>query len=75
MTDVVMPGMNGRVLVEKLANIRPLPRIIYMSGYSGFTHGDLLDSEANFLSKPFSRDTLFRKLHEVLAGEAAEKGK
>jgi two-component system cell cycle sensor histidine kinase/response regulator CckA len=75
LTDVVMPGMNGRVLVEKLAAIRPLPRIIYMSGYSGFTHGDLFDSEANFLSKPFSRDTLFRKLQEVMARDVALKGK
>lgn len=75
LTDVIMPGMSGRMLVEKLAQIRPLPRIVYMSGYSGFTHGNLLDAEANLLAKPFSRDALLRKLQEALAGDPVENTK
>ncbi len=75
LTDVVMPGMNGRTLVERLAQIRPQLRIVYMSGYSGFTHRELLDSEANLLPKPFTRESLLRKLHEVLALDAIVKAK
>lgn len=75
LTDVVMPGMNGRTLVERLTQNRPHLKVVYMSGYSGFTHRDLLDSEANFLPKPFTRDALLRKLHEVLALDATVKAK
>jgi two-component system cell cycle sensor histidine kinase/response regulator CckA len=73
LTDIVMPGMNGRTLVERLAQIRPRLKIIYMSGYSGFTHRDLIDSEGNLLPKPFTRESLLRKLHEVLASDAVVK--
>jgi two-component system cell cycle sensor histidine kinase/response regulator CckA len=75
LTDVVMPGMNGRTLVERLTQNWPHLKVVYMSGYSGFTHRDLLDSEANFLPKPFTRDALLRKLHEVLALDATVKAK
>lgn len=75
LTDVVMHGMNGRKLVESLAQIRPQMRALYMSGYSGFTHRELLDSEANLLQKPFTRESLLRKLHEVLALDPTVKVK
>jgi two-component system cell cycle sensor histidine kinase/response regulator CckA len=67
LTDMVMPGMNGRVLADKLASIRPEMRVVFMSGYTGFTHSGLLDSELILLAKPLTKDTLLRKLHEVLA--------
>jgi two-component system cell cycle sensor histidine kinase/response regulator CckA len=67
LTDMVMPGMNGRVLADKLASIRPEMRVVFMSGYTGFTHSGLIDSELILLAKPFTKDTLLRKLHEVLA--------
>jgi hypothetical protein len=38
-----------------------------MSGYTGFTHPGLAGPEITLLSKPFTRDALLRKLHEVLA--------
>ncbi len=68
-----MPGMNGRLLVEKITEIRPKAQIIYMSGYSGFAHRDLVDPETSFLSKPFTRELLLRKVYEVLAFDAALK--
>jgi CheY-like chemotaxis protein len=67
LTDVVMPGMNGLALAGKLAPARPDMKVVYISGYTGFTHPELFDSNANVLFKPVARDTLLRKVHEVLA--------
>jgi two-component system, cell cycle sensor histidine kinase and response regulator CckA len=70
LTDMVMPGMNGRVLAANLAAIRPAMKVVYMSGYTGFTHPGLADSGVvPLLAKPFTRDCLLRKLHEVLEPE------
>jgi len=67
LTDMVMPGMVGRELADEVASIRPEMRVIYMSGYMGFTPRGVLDSDASFLPKPFTQDTLLRKVHEVLS--------
>ena len=75
LTDMVMPGMNGRLLADKLASIRPEMRVVFMSGYTGFTHSGLIDSELILLPKPFTKDTLLRKLHEVLSLKAELKEK
>ena len=72
---MVMSGMNGRVLADKLASIRPEMRVVFMSGYTRFSHSELIDSEIILLPKPFTRDTLLRKLHEVLALKAELKEK
>ena len=69
LTDMIMPGMNGRVLAANLAAVRPEMKLIFMSGYTGFTHPGLADSGVTFLAKPFTRDGLLRKLHEVLESE------
>jgi two-component system cell cycle sensor histidine kinase/response regulator CckA len=68
LTDMVMPGMNGRVLAVNLAPVRPKMKVVYMSGYTGFSHLGLADS-VPLLAKPFTRDGLLRKLHEVLNSE------
>jgi CheY-like chemotaxis protein len=67
-TDVVMPGMNGRELVEKLLEMRPGIASLLMSGYTddevlrrGVQQGDTA-----FLQKPFTPDQLARKVREVL---------
>ena len=67
LTDVVMPRMNGRVLVEKMTTARPEIRVLYLSGYSaGFADSELLNAGAELVQKPFSRATLLRKLRDTL---------
>lgn len=69
-TDVVMPGMSGRNLAEKLAVTYPRMRCLYMSGYTAnvIAHRGVLEKGVDFLSKPFMRDVLARKVREMLAG-------
>jgi len=67
LTDVVMPGMNGRSLADCLAGDRPDMKVIYMSGHTGQKVGqDVLPVGCNFLAKPFSRRSLATKIREVL---------
>jgi PAS domain S-box-containing protein len=69
-TDVVMPGMSGRDLAERLAEQRPDTKCIFMSGYTAdvIVHRGVLDEGMHFLSKPFPRDALALKVREVLDG-------
>jgi two-component system, cell cycle sensor histidine kinase and response regulator CckA len=68
-TDMVMPGMNGRILAANLAAIRPDMKVVYMSGYTGFTNAGLADPDISLLAKPFTRETLLRKVREALVSE------
>ena len=68
LSDVVMPGMSGRLLAEQLAQTHPGMKVLYMSGYTGDTivrHG-ILDAQMPFLAKPFTEAALRRKVREVL---------
>jgi two-component system, cell cycle sensor histidine kinase and response regulator CckA len=68
LTDVVMPGINGRVLAERLLTTRPDTKIVYMSGYTdSFIAGHgVLDQSTNLLYKPFSEDKLIERVRSVL---------
>jgi DNA-binding NtrC family response regulator len=68
LTDLVMRGMNGRMLYEKVKSIMPGIRVIYMSGYTRdiiSRHG-VLDEGLTFLQKPFAVPVLLDKVREVL---------
>jgi len=68
LTDVVMPGMSGRKLVERLKLIHPEMKVFYMSGYTdnAILHHGILEPGTNFIQKPFAVESLARKVREVL---------
>jgi len=75
LTDVVMPGINGRVLAERLAPSHPAMKVLYMSGYTdSFIAGHgVLEPGTHLLRKPFTEEILVRKLRELLDGNSDTK--
>jgi len=71
LTDVVMPGVSGRILAEQLRAQRPSVVVVFMSGYAGLNVGasGVLEEGGFFLSKPFSRDSLTNKIREALSSQ------
>ncbi len=73
LTDVAMPGMKGRELVEQLGKLRPSLKVLYMSAY---TEDDainigILSPGTAFIEKPFSPEELAGKVRDVLTGDRA----
>ena len=68
LTDVIMPGMNGRELAQRMAEIRPNTKVLYMSGYTEnvIGHNGTLDAGVRLLQKPFTLRELKSKVREVL---------
>ena len=72
LTDVVMPRMSGRKLVEEFLTVRPGTKILYMSGYTDdavVRHG-VLDPGTPFMQKPFTVDVLAHKVRQAIDGAA-----
>jgi two-component system, cell cycle sensor histidine kinase and response regulator CckA len=70
LTDVVMPDVSGRELATRLQALRPHLKVLYMSGYTDdaiVRHG-ILEEGIAYLQKPFTPDTLARKVRAVLDG-------
>ena len=67
-TDVIMPHMNGQELATQLAVARPDMKILFVSGYSDNDIGDhgVLDPDIELLQKPFTPETLARKIRDVI---------
>jgi CheY-like chemotaxis protein len=74
-TDVIMPQMSGRELATRLASLRPDMKVLFMSGYTneGIVHQGVLERDTAFLQKPFTPNSLARKVREVL--DASSKNK
>ena len=70
LTDVIMPGLNGRDLATRLADLRPGTRVIFMSGYTddAVTRHGVLEPGSAYVQKPFTPDGIARKVREVLDG-------
>ncbi len=72
LTDIIMPGINGRDLARQLLERNPEIRVLYMSGYTENVAGEhgVLDPGNHFLQKPFTPTSLADKVREVLDGPA-----
>jgi signal transduction histidine kinase/ActR/RegA family two-component response regulator len=70
-TDVIMPGMNGRVLAERVAAALPDIRVLFVSGYAEdfIVDRGVLKTGIEFLAKPYSLEQLARRTREVLDGD------
>ena len=68
-TDVVMPQMGGRGLVNEISLIKPDLRVLFMSGYTAdaIVHHNIETNAINFIEKPFSPAKLLEKIANILA--------
>jgi PAS domain S-box-containing protein len=74
LTDVIMPGLGGHALAQRLEAVRPGLKILYMSGYtdSSIAQHGVLEAGISLLHKPFTEEELVRKIREVL--DASKRG-
>ena len=71
LTDVIMPGMTGKDLADRVRALKPELKVLYMSGYTDDTisRSGVLDRSTAFLQKPFSQEGLASKVRDVLDGK------
>ncbi|TBR21671.1 response regulator [bacterium] len=67
-TDAIMPLMDGRELAKRASGLRPRMKVVYMSGYTGDAaiHHGLLEPGSAFIEKPFTPESILRKVRETL---------
>ena len=75
-TDVVLPGINGRQLAELLLANRPRLKVLYVSGYTDdvIAHRGILESGTQFLAKPYTVQSLLRHVADALQGSTGSAG-
>ncbi len=75
-TDVVMPGMNGRMLANEVLARRPGLPVLFTTGYTrdAIVHHGVLDPDVHVVMKPYSLEVLSAKLHELLKGRTPQPG-
>jgi CheY-like chemotaxis protein len=68
LTDVIMPGMNGKELAERMALLRPRTKVVFMSGYTDriMSRDGVLDESVEYLQKPFTAEQLSATVRRVL---------
>jgi DNA-binding NtrC family response regulator len=68
LTDVVMPGISGKEIAERLTKLRPATRVLFMSEYTdeAIVHHGGPDPNVDFIQKPFTPSALAKKVREVL---------
>ena len=76
LTDVVMPKMKGPEMAQQIKHSRPDVKVLYISGYhdENMTAGALLDENAAFLEKPYTREVLTHKLRDLLKEKEGSGG-
>jgi CheY-like chemotaxis protein len=69
LTDVIMPHMTGKEAAERLRQLRPEIKVLYMSGYAAdvISSRGSLNSGESYIAKPFSLDSLLAKVREMLS--------
>ena len=74
LTDVVMPGANGRVLSQELVRLKPELKVLFMTGYSrdAIVHDGRLDTGVDLIQKPITQRSLADRVRRLLAGSRVE---
>jgi signal transduction histidine kinase/CheY-like chemotaxis protein len=76
LTDVILPGQNGRTLADKVKASRPDLKVLFMTGYSrnAIVHQGRLDPGVHMLQKPVTSTELIRKIRELIGAPAGDAG-
>lgn len=74
-TDIIMPGMTGRVFADRALEVQPDLKVLFMTGYSrnAVIHNGVLDAGVAFMQKPFTTEKLAQKVRAVLEGRGANR--